>query len=269
MKFETSADNWLVTKEGFQAVSEGYMCCPGTSSLAERSVQNLTDASRMATLGELAAGVAHNFGNVLMGVSVTLELLQMRAAKEPGLSDMVETISGAQAEVDRGAEIIQRLLSMSRGNPITVTAVNPWLAADNAIALCSTHTNAKKVRLVNLIHNDSPLVKADPALLEEIMVNLLLNALQATDEGEVKIELCERGDRIEIGISDTGCGIAPDDMDKLFDPSFSRRKGEPGTGLGLPCSQNQIRKMGGDIVVESQLGIGSTFTIILPKWVEP
>ena len=245
------------------------MSCPGTScSTRERSMQNLADAGRMAALGELAAGVAHNFGNVLMGVSVTLELLQMRAEKEPGLSGMVETITGAQAEVDRGADIIQRLLSLSRGNPIMVTAVNPWLAADNAIALCSTHPNAKKVPLVNLIPNDPPSVKADASLLEEVMVNLILNSLQASDGGEIRIELQERDHRVGISISDNGCGIAPEDMDKIFDPFFTHRKTGSGTGLGLPCSQNQIRNMGGDIVVESQLGIGSTFTIILPKWVE-
>ena len=244
------------------------MSCPGTSSMAERSPQNLTDASRMATLGELAAGVAHNFGNVLMGVSVTLELLQMRAAKEPGLSDMIQTINGALAEVERGADIIQRLLSMSRGHSTIIAAVNPWLAADGAITLCSTHPNAKRVKPVNLIPNDPPFVKADMSQLEEVMVNVILNALQASEQGEIRIELQESGDQVKILVSDNGCGIASEDVDKLFDPHFTKRKNGLGTGLGLPYSYNQISRMDGNIEVESQPGVGSTFTIILPKWID-
>lgn len=242
------------------------MSCPLTRSVEEVSDQRLADTGRLVALGELAAGVAHNFGNVLMGVSVTLELLQMRAANDPGLADMVETIIGAQAEVDKGAEIIQRLLWLSRGQSTIITAVNPWLVADSAIALCSTHPNAKKVRLANLIPEDSPSIKADAAQLQEVIVNLILNALQASEEGEIKVELQESDGRVSIMITDNGCGIAPEDMAKLFDPFYTKRKGGSGTGLGLPCSLSQINLMGGDIEVESQLGIGTTFTITLPRW---
>lgn len=243
------------------------MSYPDVCSIAERSKQNLSDTGRLVALGELAAGVAHNFGNVLMGVSLTLELLQVRAVRDPGLSDMIEAISGAQAEVTRGAEIIQRLLSLAGGNPSTLIGVNPWLAADNALTLCSTHINAKRVRLVNLIPTDPPSVKADASQLEEVMVNLILNALQASERGEVRVDLEDTGDdRVKIRISDNGCGIAPEDMDKIFDPFFTRRKEGAGTGLGLTCSLGQVTRMGGAIEVESRLGIGSTFTIVLSKW---
>lgn len=245
------------------------MSYPDMCSVTERSRQNLSDTGRLVALGELAAGVAHNFGNVLMGISLTLELLQMRATRDPGLSDMVEAISGAQTEVTRGAEIIQRLLSLAGGNPSILTGVNPWLVADSAFALCSTHTNAKRVRLVNLIPTDPPSVKADVSQLTEVLVNLILNALQASEKGEVKadLEVTQNG-RVKIRISDNGCGIAPEDMDKIFDPFFTRRKEGAGTGLGLTCSFGQITRMGGTIEVESQPGIGSTFSIVLDKWVE-
>lgn len=245
------------------------MSYPDVCSIAERTKQNLSDTGRLVALGELAAGVAHNFGNVLMGISLTLELLQMRATRDPGLSDMIEAISGAQTEVTHGAEIIQRLLSLAGGNPSTLTDVNPWLAADNALTLCSTHTNAKRVRLVNLIPTDPPSVKADASQLTEVLVNLILNSLQASQEGEIKVELQESDNQVKILITDQGCGIAPEDMDKIFDPFFTRRKEGAGTGLGLTCSLGQVTRMGGNIEVESRLGIGSTFTIILPRWVEP
>jgi len=222
----------------------------------------------MAVLGELAVGVVHNFGNVLMGVSVTLELLQMRATSEPGLGDLMEAITGAQAEVDRGADIIQRLLSLSRGTPPVVTAVDPSTVADGAIALCSTHVKAKKVRLVNLIPHDSPSVKTDAGQLTEVLVNLMLNALQASEDGEVRVEMEETDDRVNISVADGGCGIAPEDMDRLFDPFFSKRKEGAGTGLGLPYSYQQVTNMGGTVEVSSTLGMGSTFTVNLPKWTE-
>ena len=239
------------------------------NDIQERNGQHLPDTSRLVAMGELAAGVAHNFGNVLMVVSMTLELLHMRAKTVPALDDMVETITGAQAEVTRGAEIIQRLLSLARKSPTVLTAVNPKQVTENVLALCATHLNAKRVALVDLIPDEPPRVKADANQLEEVIVNLVLNALQASEGGAVKVELQEcEDDRLAILVTDNGCGIAPEDMNKLFDPFFTRRKGGSGTGLGLPCSLAQINGMGGTIAVRSKLGVGSTFTVNLPKWVE-
>jgi PAS domain S-box-containing protein len=230
--------------------------------------QYLSRSNRLVALGELVAGVAHNFGNILMGVSATLELLYMRAAVEPRFSDLAETILGAQEQVSLGAEVIQRLLTLAHGTPFIISALDPKTVAENAVALCVTHPLAKRVRIVNEIPEGAPPLKADMGQLEEAIVNLLLNALHASDGGTIRIGLRDDGgDFGEIWISDEGCGIAAEDIGKLFDPFFSKRKdGSAGTGLGLPCSLAQVNRMGGTISVESELGNGSVFKISLPKW---
>ena len=231
----------------------------------------LTQSNRLAALGELAAGVAHNFGNLLMSVSATLELLYMRAAVEETINDLVEVIAGAQEQVMRGAEITQRLLSLAKSTPSVITAVNPKAVADNALALCATHPFAKQLRLVNEIADGSPLVRADTGQLEEVLLNLLLNALQASESGTIRIGVRDsrKEGRVEIYVSDEGAGIAPEDVGRVFDPFFSHRRDEsPGTGLGLAYSLVLVSRMGGAISVKSKLGEGSTFTINLLLWAD-
>lgn len=229
--------------------------------------QYLSRSNRLLAIGELAAGVAHNFGNVLMSFSATLELLQMRAMAEPALKDLTGIIDGALDQVTHGADVIQRLLSLARGTPSNIGDVHPEQVARNAIALCATHPLAKRLHLLNEITDDAPYVKADAGQLEEVVVNLLLNALQSTDEGSIRIgvEYCVENGLVEIFVADDGCGISPEDIGRVFDPFYSKRRdGAVGTGLGLSCSLAQVNRMGGTLGVESELGKGSTFKIRLP-----
>ena len=229
---------------------------------------DLARSNRLIALGELAAGVAHNFGNILMGVSATMELLHMRAVKEPAIADLCEIITGAQEQVSRGAEVIQRLLALARSAPSIITAVDPKLIAGNVLALCATHPLAKRVTLVNEIPDGARPVRADAGQLEEVMVNLVLNALQASDGGSVRIGIHDGADdrMVELYVSDEGSGIPAEDIGRVFDPFFSGRRDRPGTGLGLSCALAQVNRMGGTIAARSKLGQGSIFIITLPRW---
>lgn len=245
-----------------------FKSCPEQHNTPVIADDLCTQSNRLIAIGELTAGIAHNFGNVLMSVSATLELIHVRANKDESLSDMLEIISGAEERVVRGAEIIQRLLSLSKESPFIITGVDVKEAVDNAFALCALHPSAKRIQIINDIPCNAPLVKADSCQLEEIIVNLTLNALQASDGGCIRIGM-EDGEAncANIYVNDEGRGIAAEDLQLIFEPFFSKRKsGTTGTGLGLPCVQAQIKRMGGAISVRSQLGHGSIFTIALPKW---
>jgi signal transduction histidine kinase len=110
--------------------------------------------------------------------------------------------------------------------------------------------------------SETVLVRAGDADLQDLLINLLLNAVQASKPGSKVVLSAERTDRVHISVTDSGCGIAPEFRQKIFEPFFSMREG--GTGLGLFLSLTAVRKWGGDIVVESIPGRGSTFEVVLP-----
>ncbi|MHB0913682.1 MAG: sensor histidine kinase [Armatimonadota bacterium] len=218
----------------------------------------LRRCSRLSSMGELAAGVAHNFGNVLMSISTSLELLQMRYGPD-------ETIKGARTQVEHAADLVQRLLALSRDG-VRNRAVDPARVVKTALVLCSTHPAAKCMELVDETPERPPLVCGDGVRIEEVLVNLILNAVQASDGGCVRVGV-RVGESVEIYVSDEGCGIAEEEREKIFEPFYSnRRHGTPGTGLGLSCSLSLVREMGGRIEVASEPGAGSTFTVVLKRW---
>jgi len=224
---------------------------------------------RMAALGELVAGVSHSFGNVLMGVSATLELLQMKSHSNPQLADCAEAIDRALGVVDRGAQLVQCLLEFCRDMPFAIGPIDANQVADRAIALCSTHPKAKRLRLLNSIPAQLHWVSADAIRLEEILTNLVLNAMQASENGTIEIgaESSETEHWVDIYVADTGCGIPREDLHKVFWRSYSKRHdGTKGTGLGLPCCLSLVTTMNGTMSVESVVGKGSRFGIRLPQW---
>ena len=224
---------------------------------------------RLSALGELVAGVTHNFGNVLMGVSATLELLHIKIEKQPELAESAETINKVLDRIECGAQLTQQLLEFARNTQPYITSVHPGSIVDGAMILCSTHPLAKRVTLINDVPEDAPLVRADARHLEEVIVNLVLNALQASEDGHVRIGIKNPGSdgSVDIFVSDQGCGIALEDMSDVFSQYFSKRRdGSIGNGLGLYCSLAQVEQMGGTLSVDSTLGQGSTFTVRLPIW---
>ena len=231
----------------------------------------ISRSGRMVAFGELVAGITHNFANVLMSVSATLEMLDLEISKDPRYAHCVPVIAGALERVGSGAELTQRLLEFARHAPPQTGPVDLKKTADNALALCRSHPKAKRVTISNEIPEDAHPVKADAAQLEEVLTNLVLNAMQASQEGCVRISLGESDEAglVVIAISDEGRGIAPEDLRQVFRPFFSRRDdGTSGTGLGLSCCLLQVSRMGGTIEVESTVGSGSTFNVKLPLWEE-
>ena len=233
-------------------------------------MEHISRSSRLVVMGELMAGVAHNFGNALMSSSATLELLMMRTAGDPLMADMGKTVRRALERVGKEADLIARIVEFSREAGPATAAVSPRRVAEDALALCATHPLARRVRLVNEVGKGAALVKADRRRLEEVLVNLVINAIEASEQGSVRIGCQSRTDEyVEITVVNQGRGIAPEDLPHIFEPFFSRRAhGMVGTGLGLSFCLLEVRLMGGSLDVQSTPGQGSVFSLRLPKWLD-
>lgn len=256
---------------------------------AQQAMQRqLLQSARLAAVGELAAGVAHNFGNILMGVGGSLEVMLLTAEKEGFSPRTVERMQLMHRELMRGDNIVKRLLSFARGSTPSIRAISPAEILEGVILLCQAHPLSKGISVVWEVAEGTPNLLADPSQLREVVTNLVLNALQATPKGG-KVSLSARihvdepahaaagkqqtivgattfnGPAVDIVVADTGCGIAPANMPHIFTPFFSRRPdGSQGTGLGLCVSLSMVENMDGRILVESEAGIGTTFVITIP-----
>ncbi|MBI3946218.1 MAG: PAS domain-containing protein [Armatimonadetes bacterium] len=257
--------------------------------------RQLLQSARLAAVGELAAGVAHNFGNILMGVGGSLEVMLLMAEGEGFSPRVVERMQLMHRELMRGDNIVKRLLSFARGSAPCIRAVPLGDVMDGVVALCQAHPLSSGIAVEWEMPIRHLAVRADPAQLREVLMNLVLNALQATPKGG-RVRLMARpesgsrddddwgwasrpsrgGHRTAVGerpcdprvsllVGDTGCGIAEEDMPRLFTPFFSHRSdGSQGTGLGLCVSLGMVQAMGGEITAESLVGKGTTFIISLP-----
>jgi signal transduction histidine kinase len=228
-------------------------------------------ADRMSSLGTLAAGVAHEINNPLAYLVTSLELIRNRAPELSG----AETTGWLVRQLDRASEgaervrlIVRGLKAFSRADDETMGIVDPRRALDTSIALAE---NALRLKAHLVRDYDAlPHVWANEARLGQVFLNLLVNATDAVPPGAAaRNEVCVLGrtdaeGRAVIEISDTGGGIKADHMSLIFDPFFTTKPLNVGTGLGLALCRAVVGSLDGQITVESVLGEGSTFRIVLP-----
>lgn len=227
---------------------------------------NLAESHRLASLGMLASGFSHELNTPLGTVLTCVEGILREAPEEKdGHLDEVrirENASIAREQLLRCRGITQQFLRLSRGQRHQNTVIDVREAIEAARRLVEPTAREHSIRINVLPIAESLLVRAGEAELQDLLINLLLNAIQASRPSDVVVVTAMGGRNIRICISDQGCGIPEDSLQKVFEPFFSLRKG--GTGLGLFLSLNTARSWGGDIQVESAPGRGSTFTVILP-----
>lgn len=220
-------------------------------------------SARLASVGELLSGAAHSFGNVLMAIQGTLEAAKRALGVPEDSAEAATRLDQAQQHVANGSEIIHRLLSFSRGAGGGLGRVSLRQVTVAALDLCREHPAARRRTIENLTPVDTPRVRAQPGPLQEVILNLVLNALQATGEGgrvTIDSRVLEDPGCVALRVTDDGCGMSPDTLAHAFEPFFSTKGG---TGLGLPASAAAVHRMGGAITVESAVGEGTTFTVRL------
>lgn len=224
---------------------------------------HLAESHRLASVGTLASGFSHELNTPLATVLTCVEGI----LKETDSAWIRESATIAREQLLRCRGITQHFLRMSRGQRSEGEVVELTAVIGAVARLIEPTAREHQVRVEVRAPAPGIHVRAEEAELQHTLINLLLNAVQASPPGgRVTVE-AEASDKVRVRVVDNGCGIAPEDQKRIFEPFFSRRQG--GTGLGLFLSLNFVRRWGGDVHVTSEPGHGSTFEIVLPALVQP
>jgi signal transduction histidine kinase len=230
-----------------------------------RTQAQLVHSEKLASLGVLAGGVAHEINNPLMVILGRTELLLMDDDLSERGRRNLETV---RLETERIAQIVQGLLAFarkSRQDKIEPVSINEVL--ERTVMLNEHQLVVGNVRVVKALQPDIPVIQANPGQLQQVFMNLIINAHHAMPEGGQLVIRTGTvpGGRVFIEMEDSGVGIPPEDLDRIFDPFFTTKEEGKGTGLGLSVSRNIVQNHGGVIGVQSTLGIGTIFRIVLPE----
>ncbi len=226
-------------------------------------------SSKMASIGRLAAGVAHEINNPLAvinekaGLMKDLFTFKDEYAENPKLMGLIDSVLHS---VERCAGITKRLLSFSRNLDVTTQTVNLPAVIDDVLGFLHKEAEYRSIKVSIDVAEDVPDFETDRGKLQQILVNLTNNAFAAVeDEGHLDIIATRQDNKdILIKIRDDGCGIPTKNIKRIFDPFFSTKTESGGTGLGLSIIYGLALELGGKIEVESKEGVGTTFTVTLP-----
>ncbi len=226
----------------------------------------LAESHRLASVGVLASGFSHEMNTPLATTLMCVEgILRETPTGQGGQMDQArirENATIARDQILRCRGITQHFLRLSRGQRHAGDIVDLGAAIAAAQRLVDPTARANSVEVAVQPFAATLHVRADEAELQNLLVNLLLNAIQASKPGGKVVVATEGGDSVHVRVTDQGCGIAPEYRQKIFEPFFSLRQG--GTGLGLFLSLNAVRSWGGNILVESTPGKGSIFEVVIP-----
>jgi len=236
----------------------------------ERSLdlgRHLRRAETLSAVGKLCSSIAHEVGTPLNVIGGRAELIQQVLPPTGPLREHVEVII---AQLDRIAKIIRSLLDPLRSPKPDIQPVALATVLEGLLPLLRHTAKRRGVSLTASVPPDVPPVQADPGRLQQVLINLLTNALEATSPGgrvELKAWRLNSGAEpgIAISVGDTGSGIAPELLPRIFEPFFTTKVSERGTGLGLAICRDIVKEHGGEISVESKAGVGTTVTVILPE----
>jgi two-component system NtrC family sensor kinase len=237
--------------------------------LKAESEIKLLQSEKQASIGRLAAGVAHEINNPLTGVlTFTHMLLGRKDIKKDVRSDL-EIIA---QQTERVRKIVKNLLDFSRQTALYPELTDINQLVESVVLMMKNQALVKGVNLQCNLDEGLPLITLDANQIQSVLFNLLLNALDATEQDDTIVVTTGIGisataadpQGVEIAVRDTGCGISDEYLDKLFDPFFSTKDVGQGTGLGLAISYGIVQHHGGTIWVQSEVGKGSTFTVWLP-----
>lgn len=289
---------WQI-QERERALIASHDALAETNARLRKSQKQLVQSEKMASLGTLAAGVAHEINNPIGFIQANLTTLrdyqavllplvedyrgvvQARAAAEPELREqwerrlqgedldfLLEDMESLVADTVEGgrrvAEIVAGLRSFAHGGGSRDELMDVNDCVSVALSLASNELKYKAEVEQSLA--ELPPIRGSSGQITQVLVNLLVNAVQALDTkgGRVRVETLLQGDSVAIRVSDNGCGIAPEHLDQLFTPFFTTKEVGSGTGLGLSISQGLVESHGGSIQAESRQGEGTQMTVILP-----
>ncbi len=228
----------------------------------DRKNKELLQSRKLAAIGTLASGVAHELNNPLNNIYISAQVLMKEAGDSCSLTAR-ETVNDILGQTLRVKRIVGDLLEFARGREPQMREIELNELVMGAYKLVSTTANTEMINFV--IHKDSEEIKipADSEQMERVFINLFANAIDAmSGKGDLTVKMARDKEFIRIKISDTGKGMPSDAVEKIFEPFYTTK--DRGTGLGLAIVFNIIKKHNGEIRVESEEGRGTTFIITLP-----
>ncbi len=230
--------------------------------LKEYTKQEIMKSERLAMVGQLAAGVAHEINNPLGSILIYSHLLLEDLEKEDPRRGNLEKIVN---QATRCKKIVKGLLDFSRQTEPEIKPSDINTIVTEVLSLVERQAMFHNIKVIKKLLPDVPTILLDKNQIQQVLMNIILNAAEAMDgQGKLIVETSSDEEYARIKFTDTGCGISEENMKKLFQPFFSTKETGHGTGLGLSISYGIIRKHNGKINVCSEIGKGSTFTIVLP-----
>jgi len=228
------------------------------SDRQRKANESLRRAERLKTLGEMAAGMAHEVKNPLAAIRSSAQILAGHVSgKDAEFAGIVVS------EVDRLNKVVNEFLEYARPAPLRREPVRLSALLDFCLKLLAPVIRDKGINVRGVYPEAEAAVNADPAQLRQVFLNLILNAIQAVEsQGCVEVSVRVAGHETRVTVKDSGPGIPPDKLKNVFEPFYTTKPG--GTGLGLPIAQRIVAEHGGRLVVESVPGAGTTATVILP-----
>ncbi len=232
--------------------------------LREKQKQ-LVHAEKLASLGALAAGVAHEINNPLGTISLYAQMTTDELNEDQ--EDVRENMDIILKHANRAGQIVKNLLAYARDTELEMRKVKANAVLKDVLAMTAHQAELQQVAVAIKLADDVPVIVGDQDKLRQVFLNIVINALQAMpDGGQLSVTSCTSSDEsaLQVKIKDTGCGIPPEHVGKIFDPFFTTKETGKGTGLGLSVSYGIIEQHHGLLAVESQPGEGTTFTITFP-----
>ena len=232
------------------------------SRLARRQERALVQHEKMVALGKMAAGISHEIANPLASMDSVLQLL----ARKPEKMN-VESVATLREQVERITRIIQQMKAFAHPDERQQQTLPLNDVVEQSVKMLAFDHRVRRAKVETTLAPDVGLVPILPQALEQVLLNLMINALDAmadVTEPRLAIRTEYRSGQCLIEVADNGHGIRPEHLRRLFEPFFTTKPLGKGTGLGLSISYSLVRKMGGEIAVKSEVGRGSTFTVQLP-----
>jgi two-component system, NtrC family, sensor kinase len=237
----------------------------------QRRNEQMFQTGKLASIGELAAGIAHEINNpVAIMVEEAGWIDDLLEEEEfwggENLSEFKRALKQIRTQGMRCKEITHKLLSFARKTDTRVQEVQPTALIQDMISFSEKRAKYSGIAINTNIQKNLPPVKVSPTELQQVLLNLMNNALDAMEKsgGTLSVSARREGDNFTIAVSDDGPGIPKEALSQIFDPFYTTKPGGKGTGLGLSICYGIVKKMGGEITVESAVGEGATFFISLP-----
>lgn len=235
----------------------------------EQKQEQLIQSKKMASIGTFSSGIAHEINNPLNNISLSTDTLleEYESLDEKEIKEILDDI---MAQTERASKIVRNLLDFSRAQSSDMKALYIDFILHKTTNLIANELNIHKITLTKEIADMLPQVNADLQQLQQVFLNLIINAEQAIgDHGTITVRATETDKGyVRTDISDTGPGISQEHLEQIFDPFFTTKEAGKGTGLGLAIVYGIVKKHGGYIEVTSKLGEGTTFSVYLPQYRE-